>query len=112
MVKANGKQVADEVERPAGVAEPVGRPRVADSETEKTSTVAAPSTSARSSALRRSSGGRVWMSHAWLIAWRSAPITPLAATISSRTEIGPEPAGVVERVVDRALQPRAVGVLR
>ena len=29
------------------------------------------------------------MSHAWLIACRSAPITPLAATISSSTEIGP-----------------------
>ena len=26
--------------------------------------------------MRRSIGGRVWMSHAWLIAWRSAPITP------------------------------------
>ena len=34
--------------------------------------VAEPTTSARSSALRRSSGGRVSMSHAWLIACRSA----------------------------------------
>ena len=77
----------------------------------KTSTSAAPSTSARSSALRRNSGGRVSMSHAWLIAWRSAPITPLAAANSSRTRDRAEPAGVVERVVDRALEPRAVGLL-
>ena len=84
------QQVADEVERPAGVAQPVRRADGwRDSENEKTSTVAAPSTSARSSALRRTIGGRVSMSHAWLIAWRSAPITPLAATISSRTETGP-----------------------
>ena len=33
--------------------------------------------------------GRVSMSHAWLMAWRIAPITPLPATISSTTEIGP-----------------------
>ena len=58
-------------------------------ESENTSTSAAPSTSATSSALRRSSGGRFSMSHAWLIACRSAPITPLAAAISSSIAIGP-----------------------
>ena len=57
-------------------------------------------------------GGRVWMSHAWLIAWRSAPITPLAATINSRIADRPEPARVVERVAHGALELLAVAVLR
>ena len=63
--------------------------RVALIERLNTISVAEPSTSDRSRSLRRMIGGRVWMSHAWLIAWRSAPITPLAATINSRMLTGP-----------------------
>jgi hypothetical protein len=59
------------------------------SASENASTSVPPSTSDRSSALRRRSGGRFSMSHASLIAWRSAPITPLAAASSSR--IGSSP---------------------